>query len=665
MEKILKTSLILASICLVNFLNIFGLGLVISFLMIILLYFINISWFKYSLLLIPLIILSISFISKDYLNLFFWLTITYLIRILIYDITWNKSLYWIFFLALYISFFKINIAYSLFPLIFLTLTLPVFKIEFKEYKYVKILNIIFFILIIFSFLYCLYPEKIFSKRKSAFLIHGAWALPKPEYKIDVLKNQTIYSYSEFVKLINADTLNTVNNINNYNELWIVTPTKPFNKYEINKIYNWVNDGGHLILVSDHTDLYGHGRCINQLANKFNCKTEYSALFNKNEKELFHTSFGQNAIIKTGTAFEGSTFFPMISSFLWEECAYYGNENFFGPVTASGNDNYEDKVISCVKSKGLGQITFLGDSTFFANFSVYQPYTPNFISFLIMYHPFARLMIILPLIYLFILVLLYFKQIRITPLISMFFLLPISYVYFDNKLNWGENFQIWSGNSDFVFEKKCPYASISTAYSISPLSGKKPKWIDNVPITERNVIWLDTLPPKNSTWRWIKVKDKHPIPKFSSNEFKTLYISLGTPYIKDWKNSKDFKLIEVNSIFNDIVMNNWWYNDGISSSRLNRYKAWLSWLNQKEFPKPSVFNKSLFSKSTYDAVIRIDGKDPIYTKLRKPNANEGEIYLGEGISGKILLHKKTKSIIGFSQLTENWNAPSLWVIDYIN
>lgn len=665
MEKLFKIGIISSFVILINIFNITGIGLITSFLIPTILYFTKKEWLKHSLLLTPLVLLSISLLSRDYKMLVYWSVIVYTIRTLIKDS--NNTKYWVFFLLISIFLFFINKFYSFYSFIFLLLSLPVWPIEYgiTKKKWQTLIQIIFILTVFITFFFSLNIESLNKQRKSAYLIKGVWALPYPEYKLSDLRNETGYSYSEFRKLINADTIRNLSKLNNYNELWIVTPTQPFTNDEIKTIKDWVKSGGHLIVVGDHTDLYGHGRCLNQLLSDFNCNVDYSVAFKKDNSQHFKTTFGKNANIKTGTTFEGSLTFPIISSMLWIEPAYYANDNFFGPVTASGNDEYTLRNICGVKSVGLGQVTLLGDSTFFANFSVYQPHSWEFLSFLVQINPFARLLLLLPLLYIIVLLLLYFNQKKYLFLFSIFCILPFGFYFYDNSLNWGEKPQIWSGNPNFVFEDGCPYANISTAYSLASLSGNKPKWINNVSNSLTDVIWVDSVPPPNKNWRWIEVEDKHSYPLHQKTPFLSLYNNLSTPNIRHWVEINNYKHIIVMDIFNDIVMNNWWYNNGISKSRKLRINAWVSWLQKKQMPIPLKYNASLFSTKLYNTVLRIEKKDPIYLKLPKPFANTGEIYLGEGVSCNILITKKgNKALIGFGQLTEQWGAPSIWIVDYL-
>lgn len=77
---------------------------------------------------------------------------------------------------------------------------------------------------------------------------------------------------------------------------------------------------------------------------------------------------------------------------------------------------------------------------------------------------------------------------------------------------------------------------------------------------------------------MKVKDLHINRVFEKTDlFDSLYVkmSISSAFLPI-KNEVSYKKIEINGLFNDVVMNDWWYNDGISSLRKERIVAWLDW-----------------------------------------------------------------------------------------
>jgi hypothetical protein len=236
---------------------------------------------------------------------------------------------------------------------------------------------------------------------------------------------------------------------------------------------------------------------------------------------------------------------------------------------------------------------------------------------------------------------------------------------DCTLNIGKNVQYWSGNKEFVMEGKCEYLKISTAYSLSPLSGKKPIWVDDANEEYEDVIWVDTLPPPCSDWRWIKLRHIHPDFNGAGSAFDELYAALNVQFIDESLEGETFEVLDPNARFNDIVMNDWWYDSGILKNREARIKQWLAWLNRDaSFYAPTRY-MSDFTDELYDAVLHIDKKEKRMIKLPKPVTLEGEVYFGNGLAGKVIQKDNGISVFGLKQYQENAYAPNFWAIDYLD
>ena len=616
----------------------------------------------YVLLFVPLAFTLMASVGGAYLWVFMGGFAIYLIRCFCGDDCFNESKLWMFFLLMLIGTLLYTPYIIIVPFVFLNITFPIYK-GFKPLKSGHgILSFIIIFTIIIAFAYSGYG---FGEGKQrAYLQKGVWAKSDIPYELDNLRNASCYSYSEFTILIKADTISQLQNLSKYNELWIITPTTPFTAKEITSLKEWVKKGGNLILVSDHTDLYGHARCVNQLANVFGCHINYSATFDRNDKQVFKNAFLQPSDVKTGTNMKGLAF-PLLAAWMWEEDAYYANQNFFGPLAISGDDSYGNKLLIGQVAYGLGQVSFFQDSTVFSNFAVYQPFVMDVARLLSSHSVIARLFSLLPFLILLTSVASAYEKKRIMVLFALLMILCIPY-YDSEKFNYGSNPQIWTGNPTFVQENGCPHTKISTIYSLSPLSKRKPLWISNVPSQIDDVIWVDSICPPNSNWRWIKVEDIHYIRQTTNNPMDSLYQILDAPYIESWEGvSHDFKRLDVNPIFNDRVMNDWWYNDGITKNRYARIHAWINWLNKSdEKVSTIIYEENEFTKERCKALVRIEDKNPIWMHLPKPTVPNGtEIYLGNGITGYVVQRGDTVSIFGKGQYCENFGGPGIWAIDY--
>lgn len=597
------------------------------------------------------------------------LVILYAYRVIEGNDDWEKSKMWVFGCITTIGFIKFVPHVVIVPLLATVITLPIISLKKKTFskRAVSFFTISCYIAITLCFAYCFWGYK--SSVKRAYMNHGVWADASYPYEVDNLRNQSAYSYSEFVNILSADTISDFRKLKKYDELWLVTPTMPFTENELQLLNDWIKEGGRLIIESDHTDLYGHARCVNQIAKKYGCEVHYSATFDKRDIEVFNDAYGRKVNIKTGTNISGYMF-PASTAWMWEEKAYYGNDNFFGPIACSGDDIYGEKVLMGIKGVGKGQICFFQESTIFSNFAVYEPNMSSLITTISSYSIIGRLYTVLPLI-LAIFVFMSYLEIKAYKFIFPLLILLSLPFRSDANLNYGSNPQIWTGNPEFVMENGCPYSNISTAYSLASLSNRKPLWIDNVDLEEDDVIYIDSIPPKNKNWRWIKVEDLHKKRIKSESVWDTVYSALSMPYINRKIKTDGFLTLETNGAFNDIVMNSWWYNGGITKNRINRINAWIAWLNKDtekwEEIKPIIENTSvetnIFGKKIVPAILRIHKKEPIVIAIPQLLKDSGEIYLGEGVAAHIIKHDNKLSIFGLSQYGENWNYPKVWSIDY--
>lgn len=660
MEKIIRCSLVITFATFTLYTGYWGISLVFS-----LLALLGVLYYRTRLLVlfIPLFLALTAFVAHSWFFLSIFLGSIYIARIIKRDTLFNHSKLGYFFSVIFLLALLKTPEYSIIPLLVASVSFPVYNFSFsytqKVNKWIA-LSVLFFILFGVGSLFFVGNQPV----RRAYLEHGVWANSQEPYSINNLTNKGAYSYSEFVKAFSAKVITNTNHLKKYNELWIVTPTHPFTATSISQIKEWIENGGHLILVTDHTDLYGHARVANQLAKEFGVEIHYSATFDAKNKNLFRNFLGEKSPIKTGTSMEGAGLFPVLTAWLWEEKAHYSQSNFFGPLAVSGNNSYGVKLLCGQKKVGKGVVTFLQDSTFFSNFALFQPHTLNFLSTLSTHLNWSLLFFFLPFLWLFLLVALFF-QIEQYTVVWVLLLLGLIKMPKQSTLNLGKNVQIWSGNENFVLENGCPFSGISTAYSLASLSNHKPLWIDNPSLKTENVIWVDSIAPPNPEWRWVKVKDLHINRVFEKTDlFDSLYVkmSISSAFLPI-KNEVSYKKIEINGLFNDVVMNDWWYNDGISSLRKERIVAWLDWLNGNSRISISNRKVSQFTKDKHLGILYLKDKEPQFINLPLPIENQEEVYLGCGLVATVLRKNGKISLIGRKNQSENWYAPEIWVIDY--
>lgn len=508
------------------------------------------------------------------------------------------------------------------------------------------------------------PKQI---RYSAILDNGHWAKSSEKYSLSKLNISSAYSYSEFADLISATSLDVDRLDRSIDELWIITPTTPFSEIQKLKLFNWVKQGGHLILLTDHTDLYGHARVANSFLNKFGIFTSLTATFSNNKADYADDSFVGKFKLMTGTSIGGRGIWPTLTGLWYEENAYYGNPNFFGPLRLSGDDKFTRLVLSGKKQFGLGHITVLADSTPFANFAVYQPGTPELILKLRQVRLYPAIYPHIPFLLLILCILALALRCSIPflmiPLLGMTALINCK----SPDLNWGNNIELWSGDRSLVMGVEKPEYSFSTAFSIAALSGKKPMWVDHV-LEKQHGIWVSRTQPPNPKWKWISPEINNSAKvQLGPDQYQPLLNYLRAPYPFGWEHLSCQgacpSYICAGYIWTNDVMGDWWFDRGLSPSRTRRFQAFLALINDQ--PLPPEVKPVEPSKVATTWLVKANSEDKAGQLIKFPIPSgaafwKEPVLLGRGISAQGLIDNSKVRIVGLKSFNEAWGSPEMWL-----
>ncbi|MDR1700567.1 MAG: hypothetical protein LBR68_05180 [Lachnoclostridium sp.] len=216
--------------------------------------------------------------------------------------------------------------------------------------------------------------------------------------------KSTYTYTSLVSYLNTfGEVKTIDFTSDYEQLnpedilIIKTATQPFNQQEINKIINFVKDGGALFLIGDHTNLLNMSRHMNEVSKNFGILFNYDATYDSSTTGL--TTFKNNfpffdsSIVKSVPTYEFATSCS-ISSSLRVRSVIQGNAmtaekldittpHFFNNMTPETSDLF-GIFEQCVSVNfGKGKVTAYSDSTTFSSFSVFMHNNPEFITSLIL------------------------------------------------------------------------------------------------------------------------------------------------------------------------------------------------------------------------------------------------------------------------------------------
>jgi len=492
-----------------------------------------------------------------------------------------------------------------------------------------------------------------------YLESGKWANTEKPYTLEGLDIAESYSYSEFLKLLGGK-VKSVNDLNAGDRIaWLVMPTKPFSKAEENQIQEWVKHGGHLITVSDHTDLFGHGRTLNGLLKSFSADVTYTATMTDKSRDPINYSSGGVYSLLTANTVEGRAIWPIATDLTFIQEAYYAQPNFFGPMEQEGNEAFSRWIVMGSKSVGRGQVTFVTDSTIFSNFAVFQPGTEEFIKKAQGINLMAKILPWLPWVTL-ASVVLALLVLNPTPLpVCLLGLIALASTP-SPPLKWDRIDTIWSGDPSLVLEDHQSQRSFTTAFSIAVLSGSRPHWHHNVTSTDHGV-WVSQSPPPNTNWKWLSPelnKDAEIIPH--DQRWDELIRILGGVPILGWQTITNGQTAKAGSIWTNDRMGNWWYDRGLSPSRKLRFQSFLDWLANKPTPKNASAYFPPTNSISCDWFFKMangDG-DKIIRAPKLPDTDS--IYLlGDGISAQMVKIKGKDTFISVSPWMEYWEAPSVW------
>lgn len=546
------------------------------------------------------------------------------------------------------------------------LTLPVIPAKYFPYRSEVGTNASVFIhalSVIFILLVAMIISVVFSPRvdgKVAFLDCGVWARPEVKMKdVNGLNIESSYSYSELAELLNAETIKPEEINIDFSEAWMITPTQPFKNDEIKKMFGWIREGGRLIVVTDHTDLFGHARVANMLLAKFRADASTTAFFPRQVAEKVDFDFGNAIWLKTTNTQSGWFLWPQVTARWVEEECDYSNKNFFGPLSISADDSLGRRVICGSLAYGKGRVVILGDSTVLANFALYQPRIIPFLERIRFGGVFCKL---LPFIWfcalLGIVAGIFFSRNTLLlslPIVGLFSIMACKQI----PVLWS-NFDFWSGNETAVMEYGNPEQRLSTAYSTILLSGKKPRWISSPP-NSISGFWVDTEPPPTDKWRWVDIGRTPEKPLEYDHRLAPLLLKISGGNPSPWPMKTDSRHIKIGNVWTDNALGDWWFDRGISRAKQMRINAWIAWLNNCDMPLNSN-PIDLRNYQTKEYVLQIEsGQRETLLLPEIPTKNENELFLGRGVSAQIVSIDNNKALIGMRPYTESWNCARRWVL----
>jgi hypothetical protein len=205
--------------------------------------------------------------------------------------------------------------------------------------------------------------------RTGYVVSGTWASPTNESGgADI---QSEYASSRFIERIGAAILDAgseMPDLSGFSKLVLFTPTRPLTAKATDQLMRWVRRGGRLIVIVDHTDLFGHGRVANQVLSHAGVRANYDAILPPVGGYVYYQGTGTSLAGLTACSLEGRGD-PVYWTSGYAEDVDYGGASFFGDLTPTEGDRYGLHLVGMRTTCGLGEVVTFGDSTFFANFSL--------------------------------------------------------------------------------------------------------------------------------------------------------------------------------------------------------------------------------------------------------------------------------------------------------
>ena len=168
-------------------------------------------------------------------------------------------------------------------------------------------------------------------------------------------------------------------------LILKVPTKPYTADEVNAILRFVERGGGVMLIGEHTDVFGTGRNLNLIARRLGFAFRYDCLFGVDSffDQVFTPGLVPHPIVQhvppmyfaTSCSIDPGTSSgraPILETGLKSLPADYHASNFYPQAEDRAHMRYGAFGQLWSVRHGKGRVVAFTDSTIFSNFSTFEP-----------------------------------------------------------------------------------------------------------------------------------------------------------------------------------------------------------------------------------------------------------------------------------------------------
>lgn len=222
--------------------------------------------------------------------------------------------------------------------------------------------------------------------------HSQWSRSDRPYDRDWYGADSGYNYAvmkrlfeKFYQVSDATGPITAADLEGASMLVVYDPDRRFSQEEIGRIREFVRGGGGLLVIGDHTNVFGSTSHINELCGPFGFQFRDDVLFDLDAD--FHQIL--DAPAAPSGFWHGMSFFKLRGptsirpTSLWTRCIYhvdhsksvraiYSVNNFYPPPHDDPKMRFGDYCVSTASRYGSGRVVAWADSTVFSNFEIFYP-----------------------------------------------------------------------------------------------------------------------------------------------------------------------------------------------------------------------------------------------------------------------------------------------------
>ncbi len=224
--------------------------------------------------------------------------------------------------------------------------------------------------------------------------HSEWEPTLPEYDTEWYGHDAGYNYGaiyryckqffEMSQLLEEDPIND-EKLAECDVLVIKTPTARYRPDEVEAVRRFVQAGGGLLMIGEHTNFERGGTTLNDISRPMGFTFRHDLLFGMDDpyEHLYeapwvpHPAVGHMPPMDFAIAASvdpgRSTGWPVIeAASLWSMPGAYQTENFFPMPQHTPTIRYGAFIELWGTTYGKGRVLAFGDSTIFSNFCTFQP-----------------------------------------------------------------------------------------------------------------------------------------------------------------------------------------------------------------------------------------------------------------------------------------------------